>query len=391
MALLFVADENIPFVEDAFCEIGTIQTYSGRDISSNNVKNADVLLVRSITKVNAELLMDSSVKIVCSATIGTDHIDLDFLNQNGIAFSNATGSNANSVSEYIVAVLLELVIKYDTELSNLTLGIVGVGNIGKLVKRIAQGLGISVLLNDPPLARQARCSNFENLDELMQADIITIHVPLSNSGEDKTFHLFDDERIKKMKKGSILINTSRGSVVDNKALKKAIKSQHLSTAILDVWENEPTIDLELLNMVEVGTPHIAGYSLDGKANGTFQIYKAVCEYFEIKSTWNPKQSLPSIKNNTIQVGSLSNKLEGNLVNVIRNVYNIKADNTRLKKQLQNPDLNPDKYFDKLRKEYPVRREFSNYKIHLDSKNLLSPKLKLLGFIVDEFHREKNLS
>lgn len=380
MKLKIVADENIPFVIDAFANIGNVELFPGREIESAMLKNADVLLVRSVTKVDAKLLHGSKVKMVCSATIGVDHIDTDYLVGENIAFANAAGSNANSVAEYVMAAVLELTVRFDRRLPELKIGVVGVGNIGKIVARKAADLGMTVLHNDPPLARQTGAPHFLPLHDLMQADIITLHVPLTRSGRDKTYHLFDEHRIAMMKPESVLINSSRGAVADNKAVKNALSAHHLKTAVLDVWENEPTIDRELLSMVELGTPHIAGYSLDGKANGVFQVYQAVCSYFNIEPQWQPAKSLPEPEKKEIRLPDDTSRSESLLANAIGQIYDIRRDDTNLRKILTLSETEAARHFDQLRKTYPVRREFHHTTVILPrEKRNLASALNVLGF------------
>ena len=382
MKLKIIADENIPYVTEAFSHLGSVETLSGREIKKNHLKNADLLLVRSVTKVNSELINSTAIKMVCSATIGTDHIDLDFLARHGIYFSNAAGSNANSAAEYVMAALLELAVAYNWGLNRLKIGIVGVGNIGKIVNKMARGLGLQVFLNDPPLARETGDTKYRPLEELMQADIISLHVPLTYTGIDKTFHLFDEHRLKTMKEGSVLINCSRGPAVDNQALNKVLISGHLKSAVLDVWENEPDIDQKLLDLVEIGTPHIAGYSLDGKVNGTFQIYQSVCLRFGIKSVWKPELSLPEPGKKTVTPSKIPPGLERGLLSLVREIYPIRRDDQNLREIFKLYPTNLGSKFDQLRKEYPVRREFFNTKVVLPPEGkYLEKKLKILGFQV----------
>jgi erythronate-4-phosphate dehydrogenase len=290
-----IADENIPCAREAFSHLGEVRLLPGRAITRESLLDADLLLVRSITPVNAKLLQNTAVRFVGTATIGTDHVDTAYLERQNIAFASATGSNANSVAEYVVAALVHRAIKHGLSLASLTLGVVGVGHVGSRVEKMATALGMRVRLNDPPLARQTHDPQYLPLDALMEADVITLHTPLAREGEDATFHLFDATRLQAMKCGSMLINTSRGAVVDNAALKTALQSGHLAAAILDVWENEPDIDVELLRLVEIGTPHIAGYSLDGKLNGTHQIYLAACEFIGVAPQWRLESALPPVR------------------------------------------------------------------------------------------------
>jgi erythronate-4-phosphate dehydrogenase len=321
-----VADPNIPFVREAFGPLGDVQLVPGRQMTPATVREAELLLVRSVTPVNAALLDGSRVRFVATATIGTDHVDEAHLVQRGIGFASAAGSNANSVAEYIVAALLEL--GYQGK----TLGVVGVGNVGSKVVRYATALGMRVLQNDPPRQRAEKLPEFVTLDRIgAEADIITFHVPLTKSGPDATFHLFEP-------RGGIIINTSRGAVLDNQALLTA----PLAGLVLDVWEGEPTILPALLEKADFGTPHIAGYSFDGKVNGTRMIYEAACRHFGLSGSWKPELPAPA---NPVLTGH-------NLRSVVRQAYDITADDAALRRDYR--------HFDRLRAEYPVRREFFNY-------------------------------
>ncbi|MDZ7363184.1 MAG: 4-phosphoerythronate dehydrogenase PdxB [candidate division KSB1 bacterium] len=374
-----VADENIPCVREAFSPLGEVRLMPGRAMTRAALQDADLLLVRSVTPVDEKLLKGTPVRFVGTATIGDDHIDLAYLQQQGIAFTNAAGSNANSVAEYVTAAMVHRAVQRHLSLHHLTLGIVGVGHIGSRVAEMAAGLGMRVLLNDPPLARQTRDPKFLPLEALMAADIITLHTPLTGEGEDATFHLFDESRLGALKSGSLVINTSRGAVVDNAALKKMLQQGRL-TAILDVWENEPEIDAALLQLVEIGTPHIAGYSLEGKLNGVAQIYRAVCEFLGATPKWRMQTALPPVDAPLIRVQSNFESSEKKLEALIKHAYDITADDRRLRKYLREQAQDRGRYFDRLRRDYPVRREFYNYQVNVESgdENLLPP-IKALGF------------
>jgi erythronate-4-phosphate dehydrogenase len=375
-----IADENIPCAREAFSHLGEVCLLPGRAITRENLLDADLLLVRSITPVNAKLLQNTAVRFVATATIGTDHVDTAYLEQQNIAFASAAGSNANSAAEYVVAALVHHAIKHGLSVASLTLGIVGVGHIGSRVEKMAAGLGMRVLLNDPPLARQTRDPKYLPLEALMEADVITLHTPLAHEGEDATFHLFDTIRLHAMKHGSVLINTSRGAVVDNAALKAALQSGHLSAAILDVWENEPDIDVELLRLAEIGTPHIAGYSLDGKLNGTQQIYLAACEFLGVEPKWRLETALPPVHQPLTSLRPESSRIKDVLQETMRHAYDIVADDHRLRACLGMRPEERGRYFDGLRRDYPVRREFHNYIVELsgDEKSF-AKQLKVLGF------------
>jgi erythronate-4-phosphate dehydrogenase len=354
-----VADENIPYVKEAFRRLGDVHLVRGRDLNAAAVRDAELLLVRSVTKVNAKLLDGSAARFVATATIGTDHVDLDYLRQRGIIFASAPGSNANSVGEYVVAALLVLAQRHEFQLEGRTLGVVGVGNVGSRVVQKAQALGMRVLPNDPPLQRKTGDPRFLPLDTLFKADVITCHVPLVRGGPDRTYHLVDDGFLKRMKPGSILFNSSRGEVVDEASLSQALVSGHLSAAVLDVWGGEPKIDVGLLDQVALGTPHIAGYSFDGKVNGTVMIYRAACEFLGLQPDWDPSPSLPKPPHPSITVNARSHDEEDVLRQVVRAIYDIEHDDRALRGLFQVTPAERGRFFDSLRQHYPVRREFFN--------------------------------
>ena len=254
-----VADANIPFVRECFSSIGEVTVMGGREMTPWLVADADILLVRSITPVGVDLLAGSKVRFVATATIGFDHVDLDFLRRNKIGFASAPGSNANSAAEYVIAGLLEIGRRRHLKLEGTSIGVIGVGNVGSRVARKCAALGMRIYLNDPLLQRQTGDPKYLPIEELYDCDFITVHTPLTFGGPDKTYHLVDEEFLDSLKEGCVFLNASRGGVVDSAALKAAIRSRRLKAVVLDVWENEPTIDIELLEMVDLGTPHIAGY------------------------------------------------------------------------------------------------------------------------------------
>ncbi|HUJ11794.1 MAG TPA: 4-phosphoerythronate dehydrogenase PdxB [Verrucomicrobiae bacterium] len=368
-----VADPNIPFVREAFGALGEIFFVPGRQIAATITRDADLLLIRSVTPVNSALLDGSHVRFVATATIGTDHVDLDYLRSRGIGFASAAGSNANSVAEYIVAAMLELARRHKFRLRDKTLGVIGVGNVGSRVVRCAQALGMHVLPNDPPRQRAENLPQFVSLKRILaEADIITTHVPLTREGPDATFHLFDKDRIAALEADRpFLMNTARGVVMENRSLLKAIDGEWIGGVVLDVWENEPNILTELLDVVDIGTPHIAGYSFDGKANGVQMIYQAVCSFFGVQPLWKP--SLPSPEVPTIELTVSSGEDEEEVQRrVVRHVYDITADDAALRANIR--------AFDRLRAEYPIRREFFNTTLVLrGASDSLRSKFSALGF------------
>jgi erythronate-4-phosphate dehydrogenase len=373
-----LVDENIAFAKEAFSEFGKTILVDGRSLTNNNVKDADALIVRSITCVDEKLLKDTKVQFVGTATIGTDHIDLDYLKSNNISFADAKGSNADSVTEYVFTALLKIASEKNISLKEKTIGVVGIGNIGSRVVRHAKSLGMNVLKNDPPLKRRGIGENYASLDEILEADIITLHVPLSLEGEDKTFHLLNENNLKKIKNDAIIINTSRGAVINNSSLLNESNDKRFRI-ILDVWEDEPSINLNLLNKTEIATPHIAGYSFEGKVNGTKMIYDSLCKFLNITHAWQPK--LPLIERKDLQLSDGKSD-EEKLFKLFSSIYDIEKDDARLR-EISKYRLNEQAgYFDLLRKSYPVRREFSNFSVLLsESDKNLKPFLGNLRFRV----------
>ncbi len=379
-----IADRNIPFAAECFSSIGEVEVVAGQDITPGVVADADCLLVRSVTKVDSNLLAESSVRFVGTATIGFEHIDTDFLARHNTGFASAPGSNANSVVEYIVAALLEVGQKANLNLKDKSIGVIGVGNIGSKVAEKAAAIGMKVCLNDPPLQRQTGDAKYLPLEKLFDCDFITLHTPLTFEGIDRTFYLADERFFKSLKKGCIFFNTSRGAVADTGALKAMIKSGKLGAAVLDVWENEPSIDTELLEMAAIGTPHIAGYSLDGKVAGMIMIYKAACEYFGLEAGFDTKSFLPEPAVRELKVNPQTGSEQDMLREAVEKIYNIKKDDSNLRRILNMPLGKRCGLFEKLRSDYPVRREFQNTTVVVKDKNSgLANKLKGIGFLLSK--------
>jgi len=377
-----IADTNIPFVKECFSSIGDVETVVGRDLTAEQVKDADCLLVRSVTKVNEKLLAGSKVKFVATATIGVEHIDEEYLKSRGIGFSSAPGSNANSVAEYIIAALLYVGGKHSMTLEGKSIGIVGVGNVGSKVEKKCARLGMKVVCNDPPLERQTGDEKYKPIEEIFDCDFVTLHTPLTFEGIDKTFHLADEKFFKSLKKGCVFLNTARGGVHETEALKAAIKSGKLKATVLDVWEDEPNIDNELLKMVDISTPHIAGYSLDGKVGGMIMIYEAACEFFGIEPKHTITDFLPEPAVPEIRIDPAGKDAQQILHETIQQVYAIGRDDFNTREILMVPAERRGKFFDSLRKNYPVRREFQNTNIIIEDKtSMLAKKLEGIGFRV----------
>ena len=366
--LKIIVDENIALAGTAFNKLGRVNLMPGRKISNDVLRDIDILVVRSITNVNEALLRDTPVKFVGTATIGTDHIDLDYLKDNHITFADAKGCNAFSVAEYVIASLLNLSVKFNFSLKDKSIGIVGVGSVGSKVAEFADALGMEVLMNDPPLERNGDNRSFVDLDKIFDADIITLHVPLNRDGIDKTYHLFDKNILSKLKNGIVFINTSRGAVVNNNDLLNVISKKMLKV-VLDVWEHEPEVTVKLLEQVQIATPHIAGYSLEGKINGTHMIYNSLCDFLSTKKDFVFKNEPPQ---NSLKHFDETDKLEAGLEKLISGIYSINKDDERMRKMITMNKNERKEYFDSQRKEYPMRREFNNYSI---KSNNLSKETK----------------
>jgi erythronate-4-phosphate dehydrogenase len=375
-----VADANIPFVKECFSSAGQVEIIAGREMSAKTVAQADALLVRSVTEVNERLLAGSKVKFIGTATIGFEHVDVDYLEKKGIGFASAPGSNANSVAEYVVAAQLEIAQKYNFDLEGKSIGIVGVGNVGSRVEEKCRALGMIPVLNDPPLERRTGDQKYRQLKELFDCDFITLHTPLTYEGQDKTFHLANEDFFNSLKDNTVFINTSRGGVVSTNALKKAIKNKKIGATVLDVWENEPDIDTELLDMADIGTSHIAGYSYDGKIAGMIMIYEALCKHFGLEQEHKIGDFLPVPAKPKINLNVKKYSPQQVIRAAVGEIYDITEDDKGLRGILNLPLGKRCATFDRLRREYPVRREFHNTTVIFSDKYRdVVEKLRGIGF------------
>ncbi|MBL7113437.1 MAG: 4-phosphoerythronate dehydrogenase PdxB [Bacteroidales bacterium] len=368
-----IADDKIPFLKGALEPVAEVIYLPGDQIGPADVKDADALIIRTRTKCNSHLLEGSKVKFIATATIGFDHIDTSYCVEHGIHWQNAPGCNAKSVEQYILSALLTLAVNNNFELAGKAIGIIGVGHVGSKVERVCKLLGMNVLLNDPPRARTEGGNAFVSLDRIMQdSDIVTLHVPLNYSGEDSTWHFINNLFFSSLGKKIILINASRGEVVDGRALKQAIGAGAFEYVVLDVWENEPLIDLELLWRVNVATPHIAGYSIDGKANGTRMSVHGISEFFNLgMHDWEPT-GLPVPEKTEIDIDGSGMNLQQILYEAVSASYNVMEDDKRLRDSANT--------FEKQRGAYPVRREFGSFSIRLKNDRAGAGQLlRKLGF------------
>ena len=383
----FVVDENIPFAREAFSHLGSVTLLPGRAITREAIRKADALIVRSVTNVDAALLADTNVQFVGTATTGVEHIDPEYLAARNTAFAAALGCNANAVAEYVLTALLVTAHAKGLSLRGKTLGIIGAGRIGSIVAAKAPALGMQTLLHDPPLARATGEQRYRPLAETLQADVITLHVPLTYDGPDPTFHLIGADELAHMTPSTILMNTARGEVVDNTALLETVTKGTIGGAVLDVWEREPAIDWDLLDLVTLGTPHIAGYSSDGKINGTVMVYRACCRFLGIEPVWAPPDPLAAPAPGSLPhlaFDATGKDFQTLAHDILTTLYDLPADHARMRDMLDIPEPLRPQAFDRLRKDYPYRREFAGSPISIAGadRNLIA-RLQTLGIRANE--------
>ena len=368
-----VADDKIPFLEGVLEPYAEVHYLPGSRITRAELLHADALLIRTRTRCDEELLAGTTVRFIATATIGFDHINTAYCSKAGIRWENAPGCNAGSVQQYMASALCTLAHYHGFSLGNKVLGIVGVGNVGRKIEKLAGALGMNVLLNDPPRERAEGKGLFVPLDRLLkESDFVSLHVPLYRAGQDKTYHMADEAFFEKMKKDAWFFNASRGEVMDSWALAGTLRENRIAGTVLDVWENEPAIDTDLLRMVSLATPHIAGYSADGKANGTAMAVNSCSSFFGLGLPhWYPN-NIPLPEDPFIQLNAAGHSTEELLAKAILSTYSLESDNGRLRKS---PAL-----FESLRGNYPLRREFNAYTIKMAGENqVLADGLASLGF------------
>lgn len=346
-----ITDPNILLL-DNFASIGNVVCAPGREWDNHLVKEADILLARSVTKVDANLLDGSRVKFVGTATSGFDHIDRQYLARRGIQFSYCPGSNANSVAEYVLSAIIAVTCP-DRSLRGMSAGIIGCGHVGARVAEMLSAVGISTILNDPPLGDHAGDQRYRSLEEALSADIVSLHTPLTTTGEYPTKGLISTAQLELMPTDVILINAARGGVVDEEALLEKIANNPQMKTVIDCWENEPAINHQLLHKVTLATPHIAGYSYDGKVKAAKMLYESLCDFLQLENNWKPVANLHK------PVYDLQNLTDENLClsRAVFSCYDIRTDSLRMKKLLNLELDEAITAFDQLRKNYSVRREF----------------------------------
>ncbi|MBF8746341.1 4-phosphoerythronate dehydrogenase PdxB [Pseudomonas putida] len=364
--MLIVADENIPLLDAFFQGFGEIRRYPGRSIDASCVKDADVLLVRSVTQVNRQLLQGSKVRFVGTCTIGTDHLDLGYFAEAGIQWSSAPGCNARGVVDYVLGSLLTLADLDGVSLGDRVYGVVGAGEVGGRLVRVLHGLGWKVLVCDP-LRHAAEGGEFVDLPTILErCDVISLHTPLQREGEYPTWHLLGQSQLAALRPGTWLINASRGPVVDNQALRELLLDREDVHAVLDVWEGEPQVDLQLADLCTLATPHIAGYSLDGRQRGTAQIYQALCRFLGQSEQVHLSDLLPKAPLAQLEFAASADPAWA-LATLCRAVYDPRRDDADLRRSLSEDVAEQRAAFDLLRKHYPQRREIDGLKVRLQGE------------------------
>lgn len=363
--------------QEAFETLGHVTMIPEQDIDAASILGADILVTRSKVHVNDALLEGSSLQFYGTATAGFDHVDAGALDRRGIAWSQAPGSNANSVAEYVIASLCRLARKRDIDWSGMTMGIIGAGHVGSRLAELARAFGLRVLLNDPPLQEQTGAPSYRPLNEVLAgADIVTLHVPLTDEGTHATRGMVDSKFLSATKPGTIFINASRGEVVQENDLLAAFGEGRLSALILDVFDHEPGIRSEVMDAAFIATPHIAGYSLDGRLKGTEMVYLAACRHFGIDPSWRVKtgdgHDFIDVQGNQSPAAMIQE--------LVLNAYDPTLDDQRLRDR---PDDTPmAAHFQQLRRNYPERREFSHYTVRCGTAHAnLAATLVALGFNV----------
>lgn len=374
---LILVDENIPQPEVYFGRLGRVQQFAGRSLAASDLRDASALIVRSITQVNESLLTGSAVNFVGSCTIGTDHVDTKWLLENNISFANAPGCNANSVVEYVLTALAKLNVNWQ----GARIGIIGCGNVGGLLYRRLEALGVKPVGYDP-LIEQNRYPNLTTLDDVLASDVVCVHTPHTTDGPFPSFHLLGADQLAQLKPNAVLINAGRGPSIDNKALLQFKQERPDLRLVLDVWEQEPWLDPRLLQLVDVGTPHIAGYSFDGKLRGTQIIYAALCKAWGAQQEISADVAVESLIYND-QILTQLNAADWQILRAqLLCAYDLSGDDTRLRAMVKaaTNDVELRVGFDRLRKVYPQRREFNfAAPIAANLSESVKQHLRALGF------------
>ncbi|WJG08293.1 4-phosphoerythronate dehydrogenase [Aliiglaciecola sp. LCG003] len=347
-------EDSMPFAEHFFADLGQCQAFSSGAIQPEDIADTHVLLVRSTTKVNQSLLhLAKNLKYVATATAGSDHLDKNYLDSHALPWGSAAGCNAVAVAEYVLSCMFNHYYADIEALQNKTVGIVGAGHVGSALQKRLQTIGIQTLLCDPPLEQTDDPRRFSSLDDICQCDVISLHVPLIVEGEHPTFHMFDAQRLAALKPEQLLINACRGEVLNNQAALALYRQGKKLNLMLDVWENEPNIDFNLVNKTLIATAHIAGHTLEGKARGTYMLYQQVCERFGHEQKLSFESCLPPCEPLDFSVQPEDSPLQ-QVKQVILATYDVKQDSHEFKGEVKSAAQ-----FVYSRKHYAIRREFAS--------------------------------
>lgn len=381
MKPLIVCDDQIPGAHEVFARVGQVSAIPAADMKPRYLRHADGLIVRSVTRVDAALLAGTRVQLVGTVTSGIDHVDVSYLHRKKIGLIAAAGANAEAVAEYVLAALLVISQRLNFNLSKKTVGIIGAGHVGTIVDRKCRVLGMRTILNDPPLARATGDPRYRPQSEVFQADIVTLHVPLTRRGRYATYHMVNHHFLERLKPATVLINTSRGAVLDESTLKQGTTRKAIAALVIDVWPNEPRVPLDLLKRADIATPHIAGYSLEGKLRALAMVYRGFCFHFRIASDPAIENILFPPEKKTI-INIAAREPEDAIRSTVLRVYDPRIDDRLLRQIARCPAHQHEGFFEKLRATYRARHEFGHFHVVLKyGTPALKNKLEKLGFFV----------
>ena len=384
--MIIAVDRALPYWKEAFSGLGETRPFAGNELNPEILRDVDALVSRTVTRINADLLEGSAVRFVGSASAGIDHVDLDYLGRKGLHFCYAAGCNADAVSEYIITALYYVAVRRNWTLAKKTLAVIGVGHVGSRVARKARALGLNVLLCDPPLRDATDNDIYQPFKSVLGADILTFHTPLTYDGRYPTRHMLNSDIIRKLNPGHFLVNASRGEVFDGCSLSAALCNKKILGTVLDVWEREPEVDYSLLELADIGTPHIAGATLDGKIRAVTIIRDQLCEFLGIVSPLNTDGFYPPARRIRVQAGGTPEEI---ICRVLREAYDIAKDDVCLRELASLPDNLRGKSFEQMRAKYLLRQEFPNYTVEMtemrESNAGIADMLKNIGFNVAQSH------
>lgn len=384
--MIIAVDRAIQDWEKAFADFGDIRSYAAQDLRPAHVRDADILVVRTVTPVNASLLEGSSIRCVVAASAGTDHVDHEYLKARGIRFAYAAGCNANSVSEYISVVLHTIASCKGWILKDKSIAVVGAGKVGSRVAEKARALGMKVLLCDPPLRDSTGDLQYEFMKDVLDADILSFHVPLTCDGPYPTQHMVDGRFLGNLSSSQFLINSSRGAVFESQAVKAALAERRIEGVAIDVWEGEPGIDYSLLKLADIGTPHIAGNSLDGKIRATEMTREALVQYLG-KPPGQPMRAV--YPENRILRPKPGISPQDSVLSVLLQAFDVRREDTDLRALQDATHEKAAENFERLRTRRPLRPEFCHFTVVLDKRHInLAGVFKDLGFKIGQAEQQE---